>query len=196
MNKQRNFDTLQIERLDKYIYALRDPRDKKVFYVGQGTGNRVFDHFNEADATNKESINLQIVSSKTLRILDIWKHEEDVDWIILAYNLPSSEFTADFVEAAIYDALLESQNGETLNEVTPPRSTKLSSDEVIALAAEFVNPNIVIENVFIFPIQNAVNGGASIYDATRMVWYVNQANRNLQNSIAVGLRYAISVGSF
>jgi hypothetical protein len=29
-----------------------------------------------------------------------------------------------------------------------------------------------------------------------MVWYVNQANRNLQNSIAVGLRYAISVGSF
>ena len=50
MNNQRNFDTLQIERLGKYIYALRDPRDKKIFYVGQGTGNRVFDHFNEADA--------------------------------------------------------------------------------------------------------------------------------------------------
>jgi hypothetical protein len=187
---------LQINRLGKYIYALRDPRDKKLFYVGQGTGNRVFDHFNEADATNKESINLQIVSSKTLRILDIWKHEEDVEWIILAYNLPTNEFTADYVEAAIYDALLESQNGDTLNEVTPPRSTKLSSDEVIALAAEFVNPDIGIENVFIFPIQNAVNRGASIYDATRMVWYVNHTNRNLQNSIAVGLRYAISIGSY
>jgi hypothetical protein len=196
MNNQRNFDTLQIERLGKYIYTLRDPRDKKIFYVGQGTANRVFEHFNEADAINKQAVNLQIVSSKTLRILDIWKHEEDVEWIIIAYNLPPTDFTADFVEAAIYDALLESQNGDTLNDFTPPRSTKLSSDEVIALAAEFVNPTIPIENVFIFPIQNAVNGGASIYDATRMVWYVNHANRNLQNSFSVGLKYAISIGSY
>lgn len=196
MNNQRNFDTLQIERLGKYIYALRDPRDKKIFYVGQGTANRVFDHFNEADAVNKEAVNLQIVSSKTLRILDIWKHEEDVEWIIIAYNLPPTDYTADIVEAAIYDALLESQNGDTLNDVTPPRSSKLSSDEVIALAAAFVNPDIAIENVFIFPTQNAINRGASIYDSTRMVWYLNQANRNLQNSIAVGLKYAISVGSY
>jgi hypothetical protein len=29
-----------------------------------------------------------------------------------------------------------------------------------------------------------------------MVWYVNHTNRNLQNSIAVGLRYAISIGSY
>lgn len=196
MNIQRNFDTLQIERLGKYIYALRDPRDKKIFYVGQGTANRVFDHFNEADAINKEAVNLQIVNSKTLRILDIWKHEEDVEWIIIAYNLPPTDFTADFVESAIYDALLESQNGDTLNDVTPPRSSKLSSDEVIALAAAFVNPNIAIENVFIFPTQNAINRGASIYDATRMLWYVNQANRNLQNPFAIGLKYAISVGSY
>jgi hypothetical protein len=196
MNNLRNFDDLQVKRLGKYIYALRDPRDKKIFYVGQGSGNRVFDHFNQADGVNRETVNLQNVSSKTLRILDIWKNEEDVEWIILAYNLPTDNYTADYVEAAIYDALLESQNGETLNEDTPPRSTKLSSDEVVALAAEFVNPNVAISNVFIFPIQNAVNRGADIYDATRMVWYVNNPNRNLENSVAVGLKYAISVGSY
>ena len=196
MNNIRQFDPLQIERLGKYIYALRDPRDKKIFYVGQGTGPRVFDHFYEADAVNRESVNLQNVSSKTLRILDIWKHEEEVEWIILAYNLPIENFTADFLEAGIYDALLESQNGDTLNDYCPPRSSRLSSDELSALAAEFVNPHIAIYNVFIFPIQNAINGGASIYDATRMVWYVNQANRNLQNSFAIGLKYAISIGSY
>lgn len=196
MNNQRNFDVLQITRLGKYIYALRDPRDRKVFYVGQGTGNRIFDHFNEAVAVNRECVNLENISSKTLRILDIWKHEEDVEWLIIAYNLSPTDSIADFVEAAIYDALLESQNGDTLNDVTPPRSSKLSSDEVIALAAAFVNPDIAIENVFMFPTQNAINRGASIYDATRMAWYVNQSNRNLQNSIAVGLKYAISVGSY
>ena len=77
MNNCRQFDQLQVSRLGKYIYALRDPRDRKIFYVGQGTGNRVFDHFNEADALYKEAVNLQIVSSKTLRILDIWKHDFD-----------------------------------------------------------------------------------------------------------------------
>jgi hypothetical protein len=196
MNTQRLFDNLQQQRIGKYIYALRDPRDNKIFYVGQGTGNRVFDHFNEADTVNVQAVNLSLVSSKTLRILDIWKHEEDVEWIILAYNIPNENIIADLLEAVVYDTLTESQNGDTLNEVTPPHSTKLSSDEVIALAAEFVNPAIAIENVFLFPIQNAANRGASIYDATRMVWYVNHANRNLQNSIAVGLKYAISIGSY
>ena len=37
-----------IAELGTYVYALRDPRDKKVFYVGKGNGNRVFDHFGEA----------------------------------------------------------------------------------------------------------------------------------------------------
>jgi hypothetical protein len=70
MNNQRNFAPLQIERLGKYIYVLRDPRDKKLFYVGQGTANRVFNHFDKADAVNKEAVNLQTLSSKTLRILE------------------------------------------------------------------------------------------------------------------------------
>jgi len=37
-----------VERLGYYVYVLRDPRDGAVFYVGKGTGNRVFAHANEA----------------------------------------------------------------------------------------------------------------------------------------------------
>lgn len=32
------------ERLGHYVYTLADPATHKIFYVGKGTGNRVFAH--------------------------------------------------------------------------------------------------------------------------------------------------------
>lgn len=83
-NEQRNFDDVVQQRLGRYVYALRDPRDNKVFYVGQGSGNRLFDHFNEAE--NKLGARA-LFSSKTRRIVDIWANEEDVHWHIVAHKL-------------------------------------------------------------------------------------------------------------
>lgn len=46
--QKRSFDELEKHNLSKYVYALRDPRDGKIFYIGQGENNRIFDHFFEA----------------------------------------------------------------------------------------------------------------------------------------------------
>lgn len=196
MNEKRTFDDIQKRHLGKYIYALRDPRDKKIFYIGQGTDNRVFSHFAEADRVNTTSVNLTTVSSKIIRILDIWKNEEDVEWIILAHNLPMNNNIADFIESGIFDALSESQNGETLNDVAPPNSSRLSPEDIIAIGADVINPAEPIETVFIFPIQNTFNSGSSIYNATRTAWYVKEEYRNHYPAFAVGLRNSISIGSF
>jgi hypothetical protein len=36
------------KKLEHYVYRLVDPRDEKTFYVGEGQGNRVFDHAKNA----------------------------------------------------------------------------------------------------------------------------------------------------
>lgn len=196
MNPQRSFDINQKEKLGKYIYALRDPRDGKVFYVGQGVNDRVFDHFNEAEGCLKNSLPFNIMSSKTIRILDVWNNNEDVEWIILSHNLPIDDHISDLIESAVYDGLSESQNGEPFNEFSPPKSTRLLPGDIEAMAAEFVDPIMPIRNVFVFPIQNALIRGVNPYDATRSTWSVSTGFQSLSPSFAVGLKNSISKGSF
>ena len=44
----QKFDEIAATKILFYVYALRDPRDKKVFYVGKGQRNRWFDHIEES----------------------------------------------------------------------------------------------------------------------------------------------------
>lgn len=38
------FDDVAASKIGWYVYALRDPRDETVFYVGKGQKNRWFEH--------------------------------------------------------------------------------------------------------------------------------------------------------
>ncbi len=199
MNTKRTFDEIQQSELGKYVYALIDPRDSKIFYVGQGTSNRVFDHFNDADKLNPQKIDLRKASKKLLRILDIWENDLDVDWIIIAYGLDKSVEDLDLasrLESGVYHCLEQSINGHLLNDNTPPKSSLLLPEDVEALGAEYVNPEEEIHNVFIFPIHAALIAGASPYDATRRAWLISKEFQNLGTSYAVGLKNSISKGSY
>jgi uncharacterized protein len=92
------FSPYVAEKLGWYVYALRDPRDKKIFYIGKGIGQRVFQHAQDAEADEL------VESHKFTRIRDIHAAGHQVDTIILRHRI-SNERMAYEVEAAVIDAM-------------------------------------------------------------------------------------------
>lgn len=204
-NSEQEFDSDTLARLGRYVYGLRDPRDRKVFYIGKaggadGQGNeRVFVHFVEARAALRHANGPQ--SAKTRRIVEIWAAGEDVEWFVIRHGLREPDEAAILhVEAALIDLLEISQNGPALNIQRGHHVAEhglMNSEDVRALAVPPVNPIAVLNRpVFIFPVQNAMGEGRDAYDSTRGHWSVGPFFRTLPNSLAVGVVRGISQGAF
>lgn len=193
-NAEAKFDTLQKEKLGLYVYVLRDPDSRKIFYVGQGRGDRLFDHFEGARRCLGQK---STPREKERRILEIWEKGKDVEWAIISHGLDpeKGEKIADQIESAVYDALKESKNATPLNDHLTPHSTLLSSMDVRMWGAKQVDPTESYDILFIFPIHKALAEGRTIYEATRKSWAVSPKFRD-RPAFAVGLKNGISVGSF
>lgn len=102
-----NFSPDVCGQLGWYVYALRDPRDGRVFYIGKGKGNRVFAHARDAAAAEDASVaadyDLQL-SDKLSLITSIHNEGQQVEAFIIRHGL-SSEKAAYEVEASVLDAL-------------------------------------------------------------------------------------------
>mgnify|MGYP001464000346 FL=1 len=88
------FDERTIQSLGYYVYLLVNPDDKSIFYIGKGTGNRVFNHVNCALYKENESDKLDLIRS-------IQKNGCQVLHYILRHGL--TEVEAFHIEAAILD---------------------------------------------------------------------------------------------
>ena len=84
-----------IEALKYYVYCLVDPRDHKIFYIGKGKGNRVFQH--AADALKNEDA----ASLKLDTIRAIIKNKKTVKHYIIRHNPTEDE--AFLVESVLID---------------------------------------------------------------------------------------------
>ena len=98
------FNQQTIESLAYYVYALVDPRDNRIFYIGKGKGNRVFQHAKDALNDNDQSLKLDIIRS-------ILREGKQVGLYILRHNL--TEETAYVVESVLIDLLTYSKFNKT-----------------------------------------------------------------------------------
>lgn len=90
------FSQLTIEALEYYVYLLIDPRDGKIFYVGKGKGNRVFNHAFCAIEFEDGSEKLEIIRA-------IQSEGKYVQYYIVRHGLTEKE--AFLVESVFIDFL-------------------------------------------------------------------------------------------
>lgn len=97
----KEFSELALQRLNKngayYVYGLVDPRTNKVFYIGKGTGNRVFQHVAESDK-NPESEKMKLQTIKSIE-----DSQNEVKHILINWGLTEDEAFA--AEASLINIL-------------------------------------------------------------------------------------------
>lgn len=93
---KKSFKQNVIEGLKYYVYVLVDPRNNCIFYVGKGSGNRVYQHAQAAIDDNSQSLKLS-----TIR--EIQNLSLEVKYYIIRHNLTDHE--AYIIESSIIDLL-------------------------------------------------------------------------------------------
>jgi len=132
------FPEAVVENIGFYVYRLADPRNNRTFYVGKGTGNRLFQHVAEAASLpDRNTLKLELIR-------DIEASGNRVRYVIHRHGLTENE--ALLVESALIDAYEELANaqlghGTHVNGLT-------TVDDLIALydrgAAEIDVPAVLV----------------------------------------------------
>ncbi len=68
---EKSFKQSVIEGLKCYVYVLVDPRNNCIFYVGKGSGNRVYQHAQAALAEDSPSLKLSTIRELKVLGLDV-----------------------------------------------------------------------------------------------------------------------------
>lgn len=84
------------EALGFYVYCLVDPRDNRVFYIGKGKGNRVFDHIHCAIEEDGSNLKLETIRA-------IHANDKEVKHYIIRHKLTQDE--AYKIESTLIDFL-------------------------------------------------------------------------------------------
>ena len=101
--KTKRFSKPVADKLQFYVYRLIDPRNGETFYVGKGTGNRVFAHVKgQLNAEGDE------LTEKLHRIREIQLDGFEVAHVVHRHGM--TEDRAVEVEAALIDAYPEVTN--------------------------------------------------------------------------------------
>ena len=177
MSYYQEFPPAIIEKIGYYVYLLSDPTNGEVFYVGKGTGNRVFAHLNAA-VEGAEG------SNKLDRIRAILDTGQTVQYKIIRHGL--SEKEAFEVEAALIDFI---GLADLTNLVQGHGADDRGQMTVAEVIAKYEAPAVIIhEPVILITINCLYRRGMSaeeLYEATRGNWVIGQRRDQVKYAFAV-----------
>lgn len=175
MEEIRGFSEKTCNELGAYVYKLIDPRDGKVFYIGKGRNNRVFDHVNdiakymreiEEENVDGES-QVDVVSEKINTIMEIKKAGLDVIYVIHRHGLSDEE--AFLVESALiddYSGLTNLQSGRGSRDKRPMNALQVEKLYNLEKIEEFDEA----DKVLVIKIKE---NGSDYYEQGRKYWVIN-----------------------
>lgn len=165
-----------------YVYALADPTENgKIFYVGKGEGDRVFQHARAAEDLNdkdKTSLKLQTIR----RIID---ENREVLMLILRHGLTERE--AFIVEAVLIDLFTNPMTQQRAVDASLSNlqgghdQRELGIRTVEELNAQYSSEPLgeVTDKLIIININDTYkNADTNIYDATRYCWHLDPKRAN------------------
>jgi hypothetical protein len=172
------------DQLKYYVYRLIDPRNGETFYVGKGTGNRVFAHVkgelgNEADT----------LTDKLQRIRDIRVDGFEVAHVIHRHGLDQQ--TAFEVEAALIDAYPEATNivgGRASDERGLMHANQII-ERYKAEEAVFKHKAILIN------VNRSAAEKESVYEAVRYAWKLDP-KKAAKAEIVLAVLQGLIIGVF
>lgn len=158
---------------DYYVYGLIDPRTNQIFYIGKGTGNRVFEHEKESlNSPNSDKLKLKTISEINALGLDVKK-------IIINSNLTETEAFA--AEAALINAFNYVSGARLTNIVAGHHSAEALSVEDFEkiYGAEELREEDVKHKILVIKINKLYRRNMSddeLYDSVRGVWRASMNN--------------------
>lgn len=166
-----SFSILSVEQLKSYVYILLDPRNNKIFYVGKGTGNRVFAHVNDAVDTEYESDKLNLIRAIRSQGLEVKQY-------IVRHGLDEED--ALTVESTLIDFLTfpDFSDLATITNVVSghhqwDKGIKTVEEIEMLYACEKLKLNDIQHNLMSININKTydrMKEDKNLYEATRKYW--------------------------
>lgn len=152
---------------DYYVYGLIDPRTNHFFYIGKGTGDRVFEHEKES----KNSLNSDKLKLKT--ISEINSSGFDVKKVIINSNLTEEEAFAS--EASLINAFNYVDDAGLTNIVAGHHSAEALSveDYEKVYGAEELKEEEIKHKIVVIKINKLYRRNIpdhELYDSVRGIW--------------------------
>lgn len=158
---------------DFYVYGLIDPRTNEIFYIGKGSGNRVFNHELESlKSADSDKMKLKTISEIKSAGLDVKK-------IIINHNLSEAEAFA--AEAALINAFNYVSNIGLTNIASGHHFKEALSveDYEKEYGAEELTESDIKHKILVIKINRLFHRNIApdeLYDCVRGVWRASLAN--------------------
>lgn len=175
-----NFSDKVKQKLKYYVYALIDPKNDEIFYIGKGVNDRIFQH---------ETENIGMESSKHRRIESIKRIGKEVKKVIILHGLTEEEAFA--AEAALINVMQFLTPDKLTNVVSGHHSDPVMTVEEIErfYGAEYLTEKDIFHNLLVIKINSLYDynmADREIMDCARGHWRINVENaKNMDYLVAV-----------